>query len=636
MGSYTQPSQVLDETHSNINKGFAQIETDIANKLKANRLQAIEDQKLLERQRIERSKLDLKRQKDLNLLKGKERDAGINVVHSVEGAVVGEEEGYSNIRINGNIVKVKRSNVVKAQELREKSKNTTDKEEQKKIREELLKLDEETGFDVMSFDINEDDFGGIQFGIEEDLNYLYKQLAQHEPNSAEYEFTVGLIEQVLDEAPVLVSLLNKTTENNASAYNLNGELLKPERGINGILLDDGAPNFELRAEVSKHIIFGTKQGRFSYESVGNQPTKQGQFSGSSYILYTAENGETLKIGYDEYKKLVEDGGGLIGTTNGEPYNKAIKKIWDQNKNAYKKLSDKSINTSTQNQGDRKVTIRETVQSFDNANANLEASITDFVYNGGMNNVEGKIPGYNYAQNFWQMSGGPDGSPEMRVWNNSDEQKKRLSTLLTENIKREYANETNITNYNITNKEYNNEQEQESTAILTEGLLLDAEISEKYFKSKNSLDNNNKAEYGYQDIRDNYKTLSNNGFRGAAAMLTDLDTSNKKTYRSGADMNTQLVKDNNYKLLDENGNPVMQADPSKLYVDIGNNNTYLELNVTDFPSLINEVKNARGTKKSVHEKAIKKINTETPIDETSEVKKGDEEQFNVIEIADQFA
>ncbi len=138
MGSYTQPSQVLDETHSNINKGFAQIETDIANKLKANRLQAIEDQKLLEKQRIERSKLDLKRQKDLNRLKGEERDAGINVVHSVEGAVVGEEEGYSNIRINGNIVKVKRSNVVKAQELREKSKNTTDKEEQKKLEKSYL------------------------------------------------------------------------------------------------------------------------------------------------------------------------------------------------------------------------------------------------------------------------------------------------------------------------------------------------------------------------------------------------------------------------------------------------------------------------------------------------------------------
>ena len=76
--------------------------------------------------------------------------------------------------------------------------------------------------------------------------------------------------------------------------------------------------------------------------------------------------------------------------------------------------------------------------------------------------------------------------------------------------------------------------------------------------------------------------------------------------------------------------------TKLYVDIGNNNTYLELNVNDFPSLINEVKNARGTKKSVHENAIKKINTETPIDETSEIKKGGEEQFNVIEIADQFA
>ena len=47
----------------------------------------------------------------------------------------------------------------------------------------------------------------------------------------------------------------------------------------------------------------------------------------------------------------------------------------------------------------------------------------------MNNVEGKIPGYNYAQNFWQMSGGPDGSEDMLVWKNTEKQKQRLSVLI---------------------------------------------------------------------------------------------------------------------------------------------------------------------------------------------------------------
>lgn len=623
MGTYTQPSQIIDKSHSQINKGLSDVNTNILSQMQANRKSALEQQKAIEKAKREQIKNEAKRQRDISDLEAKQRKAGLNVVHSVNGNLVGEDESYTNVRSDqGKILRVKKSNVDKALDLRNRSLEGED------TSAELAKLQEETSFDVMS--VEDDDFGGIQFGIEQDLKYLYGELANYETNTKEYEFTVGLINQVLDESPVLVDLVNKTAGNQAKGWNLNGEILEQKKGISGIVLEDGAPNFELRKEAARHIIFGTKQGRFSYESVGNDPNQGGQFSGSSYILYTAENGEQLKIGYKEYKELVENGGGIVGTTQAEPYDKAIKSIWDQNKANYDSLKTKSSNSSTDTKGDRKVTVRKTIQGFENANENLEKSIEEFVFNGGMNNVEGKLPGYNYAQNLWQMAGGKG------QWKNTVEQKQSLANYLTEDVKRKYGSETNITTYNVSNREYKSNQEQESTAILTEGLLLDAEISEKYFKSKNSLDNNNKAEYGYQDIRDNYKTLSNNGFRGAAAMLTDLDTSNKKTYRSGADMNTQLIKDNNYKLLDENGNPVMQADPSKLYVDIGNNNTYLELNVTDFPSLINEVKNARGTKKEVHEKAIKKINTETPIDETSEVKKGDEEQFNEIEIANQLS
>ena len=473
-------------------------------------------------------------------------------------------------------------------------------------------------------ELDDDDFGGIQFGIEEDLKYLYGELANYDPNSVEYETIYGNIEQILDEAPVLVDLVNKTVESNKGAWNLNGQLLKPERGISGIALDDGAPEFDLRLEASKHIIFGTKQGRFSFESVGN---KQPGFKGSSYILYTAEDGRQLKIGYNEYKELVENGGGLIGSTDADPYDKGIKKIWDQNKNAYSQLKTKSTNSLTNVEGDRKVTVRTIVQDFDNANANLEKSITEFVNKGGMNNVEGKIPGYNYAQNFWQMAGGPDGSEDMRVWKNTEKQKERLAKLLIQDIKREYASETSRTTY-VNDREADTASVDIVNDIVNNNSIsVTPEISEKYFKNKNKPVGD-RVKYGYQDIYDNYNSLSNNNFRGAAEVLTRIDRSNTKNYVSGGDLNSKVIKDNGYKLTLEDGTSfdVWAADPSKIYLESTNNpGTFKKLNIDDFESLMNEVQRASGVTPTQHKKAMKLINM------------GDTAQeFNKIELANQLS
>ena len=573
MGSYTQPSRILDKSHSVLNDALGKIQTDIATNLKNNRARAIEEQKRLEKQRVEKQKADVKKQKDINIFKSKERK--MPSVYSVKNTMVDEETSPSIIG----------------------------------------ELDE----------LSEDDFGGIQFGIEEDLKYLYGELADYDVNSVEYESTKGLVEKVLDEAPVLVDLVNQTVENNKGAWNLNGELLKPEAGINGLILYDGSPEFDLRLEASKNILFGTKQGRFSFESVGN---KQPGFEGSSYILYKADDGKReLKIGYQEYKELVENGGSLIGSTDIEPYDKAVKKIWDQNKNAYSQLKTKSTNSLTNVQDDRKVTVRTIVQDFDTANENLEKSITDFVYKGGMNNVEGKIPGYNYAQNFWQMAGGPNDNPEMRVWKNTEEQKQRLSELLIQDVKRKYASETSRTSYVNDREASDANVDIVNDIVNNDSISVTPEISEKYFKNKNKPVGD-RVKYGYQDIYDNYNSLSNNNFRGAAEVLTRIDKSNTKNYVSGGDLNSKVIKDNNYKLTLEDGTSFEEwsADPTKIYLETTNNpGTFKKLNIDDFESLMNEVQRASGVTPTQHKKAMKLINM------------GDTAQeFNEIELANQLS
>jgi hypothetical protein len=607
---------------------LGKIQTDIATNLKNNRTRAIEEQKLLEKQRIEKQKADVKRAKDKRTLEKQQRKAGLNVVHSVKNTMVGEEEGYANVRVGDEVIKVKKSNVDKARELRQKALKGED------TTKELVKLQEETSFDVMSDldELDDDDFGGIQFGIEEDLKYLYGELAKYDPNSVEYETVYGNIEQILDEAPVLVDLVNKTVESNKGAWNLNGELLNPERGISGIALDDGAPEFDLRLEASKHIIFGTKQGRFSFESVGN---KQPGFKGSSYILYTAENGKQLKIGYNEYKELVENGGGLIGSTDADPYDKGIKKIWDQNKNAYSQLKTKSTNSLTNVQGDRKVTVRTIVQDFDNANANLEKSITDFVYNGGMNNVEGKIPGYNYAQNFWQMAGGPDGSEEMRRWSNTKEQKERLSKLLIDDVKRKYASETSRTTYVNDRDAGEANVDIVSDIVNNNSILVNEDISNKYFKGKSKIGNNEQANYGYQDIYDNYNTLSDQGFRGAAEVLTDISAKNERTprkWKGGTVLQQELIKSKGYKIEDEDGNALQDVDPTKLYVETAGG--YQELDIDSFEDLMNQVRPAAGITPTNHKKAMGKVNMDVKLKDTAQ--ETNTNKFNPIETANQLS
>ena len=448
MGTYRQPSQVLDTSHSIINKGIEGIYSNVSEQLRANKkallAQEKENQKLLKQKKLN----EIKRVEDRSKIDQKIRGANLTVEHSIGP----EEEGYVNIRDkDNNIIRVKSEDLTKKQQQAQADNlgpspfiTTTDPAtgEATEIYDPALNLN--------ILDIDDDDVGGIQFSIEADVIFLYNKLGELDVNSIEYAETKARLNQVLDEAPVLVGLVNETTNNIASAFNKDGTLKPNAANIEGLILDDGKPNFELRKEAAQHIIFGTKQGRFSYESVGND---DGEFKqGGSYILYKSPTYGNLRISYNDYKKLVEEGGGLVGVTNRAPYDEIKKSIWELSKNRYDNVVvTKSIKDSQAAGEDRKKTITQTIKSYDDANALLLQDITEFVKQGGIGghqyNQKNAIPGYNYLQNVWQMSGG-DG-----FYDGSAEQEQQLIDNLYEAVKREYGSETVVTKFGITNSEY---------------------------------------------------------------------------------------------------------------------------------------------------------------------------------------
>ena len=113
MGAYRQPSQVLDTSHSTINKGIEGIYSSVSEQLRANKkallAQEKENQKLLKQKKLD----EIKRVNDLSKIDQKRREANLTVEHSIGP----EEEGYVNVRDkDNNVIRVRSEDLTKKQQ----------------------------------------------------------------------------------------------------------------------------------------------------------------------------------------------------------------------------------------------------------------------------------------------------------------------------------------------------------------------------------------------------------------------------------------------------------------------------------------------------------------------------------------
>lgn len=528
MGTYTQPSQILDKSHSQINEGIQGLTTTIQQRVDANRKQKKAELKEIEKQR----KLNDLRGVDIAELKQKQAGAGLTVVHNLGP----EEYNHYNVKdLSGNIIKVNKSSVdkLKAADSDDDRELSIDEITAAGITDEELQLQDNLNI----FEIDDDDIGGIQFSIESDINFLYEELGKLDYGSAEYKMTKLRLENIIEQAPILVELLNKTTENQSDAWNMDGTIKDiystSNPDIEGLILDDGKENFALRAEAAQHIIFGTKQGRFEYHSWGDGSTFK---DNSTYVTYDGGDKGILRLSYSEYKDLVEKGGGIVGTTDRGSYDEVVETMWSLNKNEYDNLIKTTRDSSTDTSGNRKTKISQTVKQFDEANARLEAGIASFVRKGGLESYKyskkNSIPGYNYLQNVWQMAGGKG----FYNPNENPDQEDELIKLLTDKVKRSYGDQgTKITSYNVTETEASearlNQGQKAALSVATQDGIdfksagTDPDGLDETIRSVLKLEDD-ATSFDLKDVKNNFSKLTSPDSLGTLAVL--LNSVNTRT------------------------------------------------------------------------------------------------------------
>ena len=197
-----------------------------------------------------------------------------------------------------------------------------------------------------------------------------------------------------------------------------------------------------------------------------------------------------------------------------------------NKNLYKGLSTTSKVVENETEDEKNLRITKTVKQFDEANAQLEAGIASFVRDGGLQGFsysqKNSLPGYNYLQNVWQMAGGKgfynpkDEASDPDKYANKEEE---LIGLLTEQIKKEYGQETKITSYNVTETRANRERMKESdkaalAVALRDGINFvpqgdDEAVVEQNFKEIRKLLNlePDATSFDLEDVKSHFSRLT---------------------------------------------------------------------------------------------------------------------------------
>ena len=110
-----------------------------------------------------------------------------------------------------------------------------------------------------------------------------------EKGSPERDFIVNQIKQMTEEIPVITSLVNNESIASKTAFKFDGSIIPNKAGIQGTLLFDGQPDFDVRAAMERDILFSTNQNRFTTLMPGQSP------DGTSMLRYTDENGKSVNV-----------------------------------------------------------------------------------------------------------------------------------------------------------------------------------------------------------------------------------------------------------------------------------------------------------------------------------------------------
>ena len=456
----------------------------------------------------------------------------------------------------------------------------------------------EQGFDIET--IYNEEVGGPLVDIKAEIETYWKAMAEVDEGSEEYMQYKKNIDDILRQAPGFVSILNTTVEGTSTAWDYDGNVIKPEANMPGLILYDGQPDFEIRQEAAKMIHLKQKQGRFKYVFK----------DGKSYMEYTSPtsyNGKNkLLIEEEAYMNAVRNGdmGGLINVTDASFLEEVVETVFDDGtENQYKKLVTTSNLSETATDEEKKKVVRQRIKNYDNANKLLQTKVDAFIDSKGL--ASNYNP--NLIQSNWQMLGGPDENETggETVYEGTPEQIARAKKLLYEHVKRTKGGDTGIIGNGVTETILNEVENEDAIDLARgEGIKLNVKELNEYLPNlqKTASGTDGKAGYSYDNLYANFKSLKANNGKGVLAVL---NSGGNGDYISGAQLKTK------YPSID-----LSDIDDAQLYVYKSGSNKPTKVNpkvLKDFDIFLNEVNksNSSITNKS-HNAALKLIDRDQEI------------------------
>ena len=421
MGTYRQPGLVLDKSLGIIPEEIGKFQDQLMQSMKDNRAAKMKAEQENLKRDIKRKAAEAKREKED--LKYKSQIAQIGNV------VDGQNQIAENGKISVKSIKTNKYGKASVTQL-------LDVNSEYYIGDGTLTDDQLTQVAVDM--VGE---GGIEPSMKIDLEHAVEQMSLYPMGSKERIEWRNQADQMIKEIPVLTTVFNNEAESHRPAYKFDGTALPMQAGIENRLLMDGQPQWELRKQMESDIVFSSNPNRFTTIPPAESP------DGTSMVRYN--NGtESINISFKRYQELSEKGGSIMGLTKAKPFNEMIKSVWESRvKSHYGGVS--KYSSENEKNGTSSVTKRQTIKSFDAANEVMKKEVALWIDSGGLLSKKGNIPGYNYAQNSWQMMGGPNDDPLNNIYTGTPEQKERAKGLMVDSMKLAYGSETSISNYGIT-------------------------------------------------------------------------------------------------------------------------------------------------------------------------------------------
>ena len=570
MGTYSQPSLVLDTSFSKASKAISDSTSKAIAAVQAQKnkeqQKALSDQKKKEKEekdKIQRDLLLIKEQQEIQ----KEVDKSILLTKKVKsGELRFGKDGYGE---EGTVANLTIEQGEKYKEIR--SKNLPPLELQAELT--AAGLDQEV-YNALGNEPGE----AIDDQLSNQMIANFSSLKDLDYKKEEYSQVKEIINIDRTKGIPLIATLYKIGEhtnpnNPGGPWTEDGLPLPPKKGKDGVpLYFTNEDQFDLKLNIAKDLSFGVNKGAYKYINPGD--------GSDPFVRYTKSDGSTFKMTQEELSRSIErTGGAFIGTTSVENYNKyldGLKSVASINfkgvAETYKKASEGE---------DNKVTATRKIRNLNKAKKDLRKFVDEQIETNGLGTTS--YTG-NIVQNNWQLMGGPieakpgDPKPTGGVytlediknsyqWNRkSYAQKEIAKEKLYNDMYAKYMADENISFSEFETPLNSTIQRQDAKNLLTSAISIPSSqrnFANNYFGTPIGQTQEGDINVGLESILTNYPKLKKDNFKGQLELL---NMYGNDKYMSGADLSS------NQEIVDVNGNPIM-LNKSSLYIRSGN--TYVQ-------------------------------------------------------------